>query len=341
MFWTLLILPLLVGAYFILLRRKRAEALRYPALGLLRAAAPGGRFKRHLPALLGLLGLSAMLFALTRPQAVVSVLAGRETVILAMDISGSMRARDIKPSRFEAAKAAADAFVRGQGSKVEIGVVAFAATATLVQPPTRSREDVLSALGRFRLQRGTAVGSGILASLQAIFENAKIDIGPIDPGQGQGQGQALPLDPSAPPPSEPPPPVEPGYFRSAIVILLTDGQTNTGPSPLDAAHRAADLGVRVFTVGLGTKGGEVLGFEGWSMRAQLDEEALKAIADLTRGRYYKADSDANLLDIYRDLGSELTMEKEKMEITALFTALAAALVLASAGLSLLWYRRIF
>jgi Ca-activated chloride channel family protein len=334
--WLLVLVPVLVAAYLILLRRKKAEALRFSAVGLLReAVGKGKRWKRHVPPLLLLLALAAMILAMARPSAVVSLIAARQTVILAMDISGSMRARDIAPSRFEASQAAARSFIKGQPSNVSIGVVAFAGTAALVQPPTRNKDEVLAALDRFRLQRGTAVGSGILTALSAIFEQANIDIGPID------LNRAAPLDPSAPPPPEPPPPVEPGSFRSAIIILLTDGQTNTGPDPIEAARKSADLGVRIYTVGLGTTRGQIIGYEGWSMRAQLDEVSLKKIADLTSGKYFKADSGTNLLDVYRNLGTQLNLEKERTEITALFTALAAALVLVSALLSLLWYRRVF
>jgi Ca-activated chloride channel family protein len=342
--WLLLTVPALVAGYILLLRRKGAGALRYSSLGLVReAAGASGRWKRHLPPALSLVALAAMIVALARPEAEVTLLSGHQTVILAMDISGSMRARDVEPSRFEAMQAAARSFVKRQPANVDIGVVAFAATANLVQTPTRNREAVLAAIDRFRTQRGTAVGSAILASLSAIFENTKIDIGPIEPNH------AVPLDPDAPREASPeaapaaplPPPVEPGSYRSAVIILLTDGQTNTGPDPIDAARKAADLGVRIFTVGLGTPGGQVLSFGGWSMRAQLDEASLKTIADLTRGKYFRADSGTNLVDIYRGLGLQFSMEKQRTEITALFTALAAVLVLASALLSLLWFRRVF
>lgn len=335
MLWLLLAAPALAAAYLLALRRKKAASLRFSATGLVREAMGRGLgWRRHLPPALTLLALVAMTFALARPSAVVTLLSGNQTVILAMDISGSMRAKDIPPSRFEAMQAAARAFVKAQPANVDIGVVAFAATATLVQTPTKDREEVLAAIDRFHQQRGTAVGSGILTSLSAIFEDAKIDIGPIE------TNRAAPLDPNAPPPPPPPAPVEPGSFRSAVIILLTDGQANTGPNPIDAARRAADLGVRVFTVGLGTAKGAVIGYEGWSMRAQLDEASLKTIADLTRGKYFKADSDTNLLGIYHDLGLQLTMEKQRTEITALFTAFAAALVLASSILSMLWFGRI-
>ncbi|HET7838718.1 MAG TPA: VWA domain-containing protein, partial [Rectinemataceae bacterium] len=267
MLWLLLVVPLLVAAYIFLLRRRSRSAVRYPAMGLLREAmGKGPDLRRHLPPLLVLLALAATIVATARPQGEVTLPSDSGTVILAMDISGSMRARDIEPSRIQASQAAARAFVKAQPSSVKVGVVAFAATATLVQPPTQDRDAVLAAIDRFRLQRGTAVGNGILASLQAIFENSNLDLGPIDPS-----ARSSPLDPNAPPPPPPPEPVEPGSYRSAAIILLTDGQTNTGADPIESAHKAADLGVRVFTVGLGTTGGQIVGFGGWSMRAQLDE----------------------------------------------------------------------
>jgi Ca-activated chloride channel family protein len=337
MLWLLLAVPVIVAAYLIILRRKGAMALRYSAMGLVReAVGKGGRWKRHLPPILSLIALIIMIFALARPYAEVSLPSDHGTIILALDMSGSMRARDIEPSRFEASQAAARAFVRGQPPNVRIGIVAFAATATLVQAPTQSRDEALAAIDRFRMQRGTAVGSAILTSLSAIFEGTTIDIGPIEPNR------ASPLDAAAPAPDPvpPPPPVEPGSYTSAVIILLTDGQTNTGPDPLEAARRAADLGVRVFTVGLGTPKGQIVNYGGMSMRAQLDEESLKAIADMTRGSYFKADSQTNLLEVYRGLGSRLTMEKGQTEITVLFTGAAALLLIISSTLSLLWFRRV-
>ncbi|HTX74208.1 MAG TPA: VWA domain-containing protein [Rectinemataceae bacterium] len=346
--WSLCALPLLVLAYLLILRRRQRQALRYASLRTVNEALGRGiGLRRHIPAALLFLSMAALLFGIARPAATVDLPSLRGTVILAMDISGSMRARDILPSRLEAAQAAARDFVRAQPRDVRIGVVAFAATATLVQAPTEDRSQVLAAIDRFRPQYGTAVGNGILASLSAIFEGSHIDIGPVEgstlgAGYPNGSPSAAPLG-GAPAPSqgESPPPVAPGSFKSAAIILLSDGQTNTGPNPLEAARKSADLGVRIFTVGLGTTDGQVLRFGGWAMRAQLDEAALKSIADTTLGRYYRADSAESLRGIYQLLGSQFSVEKQKTEITALFGAAAALLLLAGAGFSLLWFGRLF
>src|SRR6266567_3402675 len=165
MLWLLLIVPLLVAGYFYLLRRKQESALRYASLSMVKEAIGAQRFRRHIPPLLFLLALIAMLVAVARPAAVVTLPSQHQTIILAMDVSGSMRAVDVQPNRISAAQAAAKAFVAEQPSNVRIGVVSFAATASVVQTPTQNRDDIVAAIDRFQLQRGTAIGSGIIVSL--------------------------------------------------------------------------------------------------------------------------------------------------------------------------------
>src|SRR5881227_1405340 len=282
MLWLLLMVPALVAAYFFLLRRKKEAALRYASLSMVKEAMGAGqRFRRHIPPLLFLVALIAMIIAITRPAAVVTLPSQHQTIILAMDVSGSMRATDVEPNRISAAQAAAKAFVAEQPSSVLIGVVSFAATASVVQPPTHNREDILAAIDRLQLQRGTAIGSGIVISLATIFPEAGIDLSQITGARNMPPG----------PNDKPPPefkPVAPGSYSSAAIILLTDGQRTTGPDSLDAAKMAADRGVRVYTVGIGTKEGETIAFEGWSMRVRLDEEALKNIANITKADYFYA-----------------------------------------------------
>ena len=198
-----------------------------------------------------------------------------ETIILAMDVSGSMRAADVEPNRLVAAQNAAKAFVNDQPQHTRIGVVSFAGTAAVVQPPTRTREDIIAAIDRFQLQRGTAVGSGILVSLKTIFPDAEFDLRSWNPRLDQSK--STPLDKAkSKDTKDPPKPVAPGSYQSAAIILLTDGQTTTGPDPIEAARIAAERGVRVFTVGIGTEKGEMIGAEGWSMRVRLDEASLEA-----------------------------------------------------------------
>jgi Ca-activated chloride channel family protein len=339
MLWLLLIVPALVAGYFFLLRRKKEAALRYASLSLVKEALGAGRrFRRHIPPLLFLVALIAMITAIARPAAIVTLPSQHRTIILAMDVSGSMRATDVQPNRISAAQAAAKAFVAEQPSNVRIGVVSFAGTAAVVQPPTQNREDIYAAIDRFQLQRATAIGSGIIVSLATIFPDAGIDVSSLIYGGNASRG--IPLDQARKTEKTPFTPVPPGSYTSAAIILLTDGQRTTGPDSIEAARMAADRGVRIFTVGFGTKNGETIGFEGWSMRVRLDEETLKAIANITRGEYFYAGSATDLKKVYQSLNDRLVLEKKDMEISALFSAVAAVTAVVSALLSLLWFNRI-
>jgi Ca-activated chloride channel homolog len=339
MLWLLLFVPVLIAVYFFLLRRKKEAALRYASLSLVKEAlGPGQRFRRHIPPLLFLIALIAMITAIARPAAVVTLPSQHRTIILAMDVSGSMRATDVHPNRISAAQAAAKAFVAEQPSNVRIGVVSFAGTAAVVQPPTQNREDIYAAIDRFQLQRATAIGSGIIVSLATIFPDAGIEVSSLIYGGNAPRG--IPLDQARKTEKPPFTPVPPGSYTSAAIILLTDGQRTTGPDSIEAARMAADRGVRVFTVGFGTKSGETIGFEGWSMRVRLDEETLKSIANITRGEYFYAGSATDLKKVYQSLNDRLVLEKKDMEISALFSAAAAVTAVVSALLSLLWFNRI-
>jgi Ca-activated chloride channel family protein len=339
MLWLLVLVPGLIAGYFFLLRRKRRAALRYAGLSMVKEAMGRGQsLRRHIPPLLFLLALLAMLIAMARPTAVVTLPSQHQTIILAMDVSGSMRAVDVEPNRLSASQAAAKAFVADLPSSVRVGVVSFAATASVVQMPTHNHDDVLAAIDRFQLQRGTAIGSGIIVSLATLFPDAGIDVSALLYGRDAPRG--TPLDPSRKAEKPAFTPVAPGSYNSAAIILLTDGQRTTGPDSLDAARMAAERGVRVFTVGFGTVGGETIGFQGWSMRVRLDEETLKAIAKMTQGEYFYAGNSADLKKVYESLNSRLVLEKQDIEISALFAAAAAVAALASAVLSLLWFSRI-
>jgi Ca-activated chloride channel family protein len=339
MLWLLLLVPALVAGYFFLLRRKKEAALRYASLSLVKEALSAGqRFRRHIPPLLFLIALIAMIVAIARPAAVVTLPSQHQTIILAMDVSGSMRAVDVQPNRISAAQAAAKAFVAELPSNVVVGVVSFAATASVVQPPTHNRDDIVAAIDRFQLQHGTAIGSGIIVSLATIFPDEGIDVSSLLYGRDPARG--VPLDEARKTEKPAYTPVAPGSYTSAAIILLSDGQRTTGPDSLEAARMAADHGVRIFTVGFGTRAGETLGFEGWSMRVRLDEETLKAIAKMTHGEYFYAGSAKDLKKVYDSLNSRLVLEKKEIEISALFSAAAAFMALVSALLSLLWFNRI-
>ena len=337
--WLTLVLPILLAAYVFVLRRKKKLALRYASLALVRdSMGIGQRIRRHVPPLLFFVALAAMILAVARPQATITLPTQHETVILAMDISGSMRATDVEPNRLVAAQNAAKEFVNEQPENVRIGVVAFAGTATVAQAPTRNREDVIAAIDRFQLQRATAIGSGIIVSLAAIFPDQGIDVATVTYGESSRGGKAAkPGDKGGPTTAKP---VPPGSYSSAVIILLTDGQRTTGPDSLLAARMAADRGVRVYTVGVGTPEGKIIGFEGWSMRVRLDEETLKQIANITHAEYFYAGNAVDLKKVYQALNARLVLERKKTEVTALFAAAAALFAVLSAALSLAWFHRI-
>jgi len=338
----LALVPMMVAIYVGILRRRKKTALAFSNFAIVREAlGKSVGLRRHVPPLLLLGALTLMLLALARPATTITLPSQHETVILAIDVSGSMRADDVKPTRLAAAQAAARAFIKETASSTRIGLVSFAGSAALVQPPTRNREEVLNAIDQLQLQNATAIGSGILVSLKALFPDQDFDTRAQQLraalGSAAAGGSSRPL--GAPEKPEPKP-VPPGSYKSAVVILLTDGQTTTGPDPVDAARLAAARGVRVFTVGVGTPDGQILTGEGWSIRVRLDEDALKVIADMTRAEYFFAGNAPDLKRIYQGLNSKLVMERKQTEVTALFTAIAASLTLLAAALSLMWFNRI-
>jgi len=280
------------------------------------------------PPLFILAALAALIVAIARPSATMTLPSQHETVILAMDVSGSMRASDVEPNRLVAAQVAAKAFIADQPSHVRIGIVAFAGTATVAQAPTTNKDDLYAAIDRFQLQRATAIGSAIIVSLAVLFPDGGYDVASF----------SYAAEKRKPPPNFKPAP--PGSYTSAVIILLTDGQRTTGPDSLMAARLAAERGVRIFTVGVGTPEGKIVGFDGWSMHVRLDEETLRAIADLTRGDYFYAGNAVDLKKIYQTMNSRLVMETKKTEIGAFFSAAAALLVLVAGLLSLAWFNRI-
>jgi Ca-activated chloride channel homolog len=336
--WLLAALPLLVLLYVWLLKRKKKMALRYASLSIVKEAMGAGQtVRRHIPPALFLLAMAAMLIAAARPMAVVTLPSNQQTIILAMDVSGSMRAADVLPNRLVAAQNAAKAFIGELPRHVKVGIVAFAGSAQVAQLPTVNHEDLITAIDRFQLQRATATGNAIVISLATLFPDAGIELESLQGGRERQRGFAIDSDKK---PRKEFTPVAPGSYTSAAIIMLTDGQRTTGVDPLEAAKLAADRGVRVYTVGIGTVDGETIGFEGWSMRVRLDEETLKAIANKTSAEYFYAGTATDLKKVYETLSSRLTVEKKETEISALFAMAAAALALLSAGLSLLWFNRI-
>jgi len=331
--------PLLVAAYLWILRRKSKAAVRYASLGLVREAmGVGAKIRRHIPPALFLVAVTLLILASARPMATVTLPMQKQTIILALDASGSMRAKDVEPSRLLASQAAAKQFIQEASPQTRIGLVVFAGTAQLVQPPTEDREALLAAIDRMQLQRATATGSALIVSLATLFPEAGFDVstavlgresrsGPIEKkGEAKKKGDFKP--------------VEPGSYSSAVIIMMTDGQRTTGPDPIDVAKLAAERGVRVYTVGFGTTKGEVIGFEGWSFRVRLDEDTLKQVATMTRGEYFYAGTAADLKKVYQSLNSRLSFEKRETEVTALVSAVAGVFTLLAGLLSLLWFNRI-
>lgn len=340
--WLLAVLPLLVLLYWWILRRRKRVALRYASLSIVREAM--GRtsgWRRHVPPLLLLLAFGAMLLAAARPVATITLPSTQQTIILAMDVSGSMRATDVLPNRLVASQNAAKAFLKELPRHVKVGIVAFAGSAQVVQPVTLSREDLNAAIDKFQMQRATAIGSAIVVALSELFPG-QVDLASVTYGRASNdpfapQGRAIDQPQTEKKPFEP---VPAGSYGSAAIILLTDGQRTTGVDTAEAAKMAADRGVRVYTVGVGTVEGEVIGFEGWSMRVRLDEESLKAVARDTKGEYFYAGTAENLKQVYESLSTRLTVEKKETEVSGLLALAAAVLVLLSAGLSLFWFNRV-
>ena len=329
MLFSLLLVPLFVVVYLLIQRRRRKLSAAYGSLGF----APGARgrqpgVRRHTPALLFLAGLTILSFALARPQAVVALPKQEGIVILAFDVSGSMAADDMKPTRMEAAKAAARDFVKRQPLFVQTGVVAFSDNGLSVQVPTNDPSAVLAAINRLAPQTGTSVGQGILASLNAIAVGSSGGL----PGEVYSNILLTP--------TPTPTPVPHGTYTSAVIILLSDGENNENPNPLASAQTAADRGVRIYTVGIGSPTGTTVHINGFSLHTQLDEATLQQISEITGGTYYNAQSEQDLIKIYDHLDTQLVNKPEKTELTSLFAGASIVFMLIGGLLSLLWFSRL-
>jgi Ca-activated chloride channel family protein len=308
-------------------QRRRNFASQFGSLGLLRNAsgkAPGA--SRAIPTTFFLGGIGVLILSMARPQATVTLPRLEGTVILTFDVSGSMVADDLKPTRMEAAKAAASQFVKNQPSGVSIGVVTFSDGGIAVQPPTNDHEKTLETISRLVPHRGTSLANGILVALNTIA----IDAGDPPILKTSNTGNA-PQQPSAPPQ---------GWYPSAVIVLLSDGENNQNPDPMQAADLAADLGVRVYTVGIGSTAGSTITVEGFTVHSQLDEGLLRGIADDSGGKYYNASNEDELFKIYSDLKPKLSIKKEQMEVTAIFAGIGMLTLLIGGVLSLLWFGRV-
>jgi len=347
--YFLLLIPILVALYVVILRRRHRFAVRYSSLALIRQALPGqSRWRRHLPFALFLVAVSSLIVALSRPVSVVTVPTGQVTIMLVIDVSRSMCSTDIKPTRIQAAEQAALAFVQRQKSTTQIGLVAFSSFAELIQPPTNDQQALQAAIQSLLVGRRTAIGSGILKALDAIAGVDKNVAPSVD-------ASASALEPA---------PVPKGAYAPDIIVLLTDGVSNTGPAPLDAAQQAADRGVRIYPIGFGTPNGsefascqssDPFGFGGgFGGSAQfgngygfgggfggfprgIDETTLREVAALTGGQYYAASSADQLQTVFNTLPTYLIAKHETTEVSVLFAAIGAALAALAILLSLLWH----
>ena len=339
--WLMPALALLPPAYVWLLRRRNKIAVRYSSLHIVRAAASGRSWRRHVPPALMLLALALLLFAVARPVARVPLPWARSTIMLAIDVSLSMRVNDVKPTRMEAAQDAAKLFLTGLPRNVEVGLVTFAGSSEVTQRATQDRAALVAAIDGIQMQRGTAIGNAIAVSLAELFPDHGIDVGEMTfGGNAGGRPRGRSLDDKVKPAPKQITPVAPGSYPSAAIILLSDGRRTTGIDTLEAAKMAADRGVRIHVVGLGNPNGGDYGGEFMAMYLQLDEPTLREVARMTGGDYHQAGTAEKLRDVYATLGSQMQVVRRETELAPLL-ALGAALLMVSAGLlSLLWFRRL-
>ena len=329
---SLLSVPLFGLLYVWLGRRRRRFAERYGSLGIVQEAA-GRRLgrRRHIPPALFLAGLTMLMIGLARPQAEVSLPRIEGIVMLAFDVSGSMAADDFKPTRLEAAKAVAMDFVGRQPSTVQLGVVAFSDSGFAVQRPTNDQATILAAINRLTPQRGTSLGQGILASLNAIAKET---------GQAPLLANSNTDGDATPTPVPTATPLPEGIYTPAVIVLITDGENNISPDPLDAAQTAADRGVRIHAIGVGSPAGTTLHVNGFTVHTQLDEALLQEIAKLTDGVYYNAENEEDLRTIYESLDPQWVIKPEKMEVTSIFAGASILILLLGGAFSLVWFSRV-
>lgn len=320
MLGLLAVVPGMVAAYVSAVCRRARRAQALAAEGLVTTAGAAARVRRHVPFVLFALALTALVVGIARPMTTVKTPKREGTVILAVDVSNSMRAADVKPTRLEAAKAAAKAFANRQPPAVRIGVVAFGDSAVVVQSPTSSHADVAKAVDRLTAEGGTSLAHALVTALGAIAgKPVTID------------SQALASDAGH---------VDIGYFGSASVVLFSDGEETGQPDPLSVAEVASVAGVRVHTIGVGTKAGAVVEVNGFNVATALDTDLLKQVASTTNGSYHEGNDAAGLAEISKTIDLRFKLVSRHTEVTGLFSAAGAVLLLAGAILSVLWFGRV-
>lgn len=338
--WGLAVLPVLVALYAWALGRRARRAVLVPDVALLAAAAAAhSRWRRHVPAACFLLALAATLIGLARPVAPLPVPASQGVVVLSIDVSRSMLAEDLPPNRMEAAKVAAREFVLTLPRGFRVGLVTFSSYATTVVTPTSERARVLEAIDLLQTEFATAIGDGLLEAVWNLPGRVR-PANPIAPGAPLGPG--FPPGSAAPPGSGVPPgsgapagPLPPG-----VVVLLSDGQSNRGVLPMEAARIAREQQVKVYTVGIGTPEGTFLNIGGRSIWVRLDEETLRGMAEATGGEYYRTTNLVELRRVYRHLGREIGWEQRPTEVTAIAAGAGLLLLVAAVSLSALAVHRV-
>jgi Ca-activated chloride channel family protein len=339
-------IPLIVVIYVWIFRRRARFALRYSSLSLVQASlANPSPLRRHLPFSLFMVALTSLVIASGRPITPEAVLSGRTTIMLALDISRSMCMQDITPNRLEVARAAALSFVQQPVLGTQIGIVAFAGFAELAQEPTTDLDRLENTLTTLTTATETAIGSAILRSLDAIAE--------VDKRVAPSEEIDLPSGAS---PEQPLPPVAPREsYTPHIIVLLTDGASNTGPPALIAAQQAAERGVRIYSIGFGTTKAAIMdcwnrypddppsssGVEsqvgGGSPGNGPDHATLKQIAEITGGEFYSATSAAELQMVFQKLHNYIAMTNKTIEISVFFAATGAIIAMVALILSALWH----
>lgn len=323
--WMLLGLvavPALVVEYRRLLRLRATRRARLATLGMVAPVAVARGWRRHVTPMLLLLALALMSVALARPQATTAEVHREGTVVLAFDVSSSMAATDVAPSRIEAAKSAARAFVARRPMTIRVGVIAFGESGLIIQRPTTDSRAVTAAIDRLTPHGGTSLGRGLQTSLSLISgKRAQVD-------DTEGAGSVEATGPDL------------GYHGSAAVILLSDGEDTARLDPIKVAELASTAGVRIYPIGLGSPKGTVLKIDGFQIATTLDEETLQRIASATDGQYFAATDSEALARVYASIDPAWTVRAEQTEITALFTIAAAVLLLLGAGRSLASFGRV-
>jgi Ca-activated chloride channel family protein len=326
----LVLVPVFIILYLLMQRKRRRVLARSSGFGLLQGAAGRGiGIRRQIPPVLFLISLTILIVALARPMATLSFPRIEGTVILAFDASGSMAATDLKPTRMDAAKAAAKEFVQRQPPTVQIGVVSFSDGGSAIQAPTHEQTAILAAIDRLTPLRGTSLGQGIQASINAIA----LGTGKATPQPGTNIRPTLGPTPT-------PIPQEPSASSSTVIVLITDGENNEPPDPVAAAQDAAGRGIKINTIGIGTAAGINLHVNGFTVHTSLDEDMLKQVALFGNGNYYNAQTEQDLRKIYDNLAPQLVIKSEKTEVTSVFAGTSILILLIGGIFSLLWFGRL-